>query len=212
MTPDLRASNVRFEPPLPGWLKVLCLGTALSITVTFALFGYYVRAWRLCRSEVHQQQLEITQARETIRRVELAYTGQQAARLLQDNLAAWRAGYAPATALEAAVLMATVGTRDAVLQLERAKAAAKPAPSLRPDRGTARSKEAPFLVLRGLSVEYAGAQPVLHLELVHNRESRQVVTAFSNALSKYCPAGYQFNFRPVERANSVLIDTTWRLQ
>ena len=133
-------------------------------------------------------------------------------RLLQDNLAAWRAGYAPATALEAAVLMATVGTRDAVLQLERAKAAAKPAPSLRPDRGTARSKEAPFLVLRGLSVEYAGAQPVLHLELVHNRESRQVVTAFSNALSKYCPAGYQFNFRPVERANSVLIDTTWRLQ
>jgi hypothetical protein len=212
MTPDLRASTVRFEPPLPNWLKVLYLGMAFSTVVTFVVFGLSVRAHRLCRQQVRAEQAEIAAARATIARVDTALNGQQAAKLLQDNLGAWRAGYAPVTVLEAALLVATVETRDAVIQAERS-APAKARPNLRGDGAKPRAKETPFLLLRTLSVEYAaGGQPVLHAELAHNGDSRAVVTQFSNMLSRYAPPNYQFNFRPVERPNTVVIDTTWRLQ
>ncbi|MDD2765954.1 MAG: hypothetical protein PHE83_18480, partial [Opitutaceae bacterium] len=135
--------------------------------------------------------------------------GQQAARVLQDSLSAWRAPYPPSVVLQAAVIAAAAGTRENLILIERNKPQPKPAAALR----RTRPKEPTYLVLKSVAVEYTpGGQPVIRLELAHNSDSRQVVTQFSNLLSKDCPPGYQFNFRPVEHANMVQIETTWRLQ
>ncbi|MDD2765697.1 MAG: hypothetical protein PHE83_17175, partial [Opitutaceae bacterium] len=83
MTPDLRAANVRFAPPLPGWLKYLYLGSAIGAAVIFLGFGFSLRSYRQCRTDVQMQALQIEQARATIMRVDQALGGQQAARVLQ---------------------------------------------------------------------------------------------------------------------------------